>query len=129
MLSEGKVLATIAVSDIAASKAFYGETLGLNQVEENPAGVTYECGGASRLFVYQSGTAGTNQATCATWNVADVEGAVSELKAKGVAFEHYDMPGATLQGDVHVWDGEMPMKTAWFKDPDGNILNISAGAM
>ena len=126
MLSEGKVLATIAVKDLGISKAFYGETLGLKQVEENPAGVTYECGGGSRVFVYQSGMAGTNQATCATWNVADVEAAVSALGANGVTFEHYDMPGATLQGDIHVWEGEMSMKTAWFKDPDGNILNLGS---
>lgn len=126
MLSEGRVLATIAVSDIAAGKAFYGDKLGLKQIDENPGGVTYECGAGSRVFVYQSGTAGTNQATCATWNVDDVEGTVNELKAKGISFEHYDMPGATLQGDIHVWEGDMAMKTVWFKDPDGNILNFGS---
>jgi predicted lactoylglutathione lyase len=46
---------------------------------------------------------------------------VEQLKAKGVTFEHYDMPGVELQGDVHVMGD---MHAAWFKDPDGNILNI-----
>jgi catechol 2,3-dioxygenase-like lactoylglutathione lyase family enzyme len=126
MLSEARVLATIAVSDIAAGKVFYGEKLGLIQLAENPAGVTYQCGEGSRLFIYQSGTAGTNQATCATWNVTDVEAAVAELKTNGIMFEHYDLPGATLQGDIHVWEGDMAMKTAWFKDPDSNILNVGS---
>jgi hypothetical protein len=49
---------------------------------------------------------------------------VSELKEKGIFFEHYDLPGLTQQGDIHVGEG---MKTAWFKDPDGNILSLIEG--
>jgi hypothetical protein len=33
------------------------------------------------------------------------------------------MPGVTREGDIHV-AGDM--KVAWFKDPDGNILNIAS---
>ena len=47
---------------------------------------------------------------------------VEELKTKGIIFEHFDMPGAAREGDVHVWEG---MKAAWFKDPDGNTLGLS----
>ena len=43
------------------------------------------------------------------------------LKSKGITFEHYNMSNITLEGDIHV-DGQM--KVAWFKDPDGNILNL-----
>lgn len=121
MLGQGKVFATIAVSDINNGKEFYGGTLGLTQVDENPGGVTYESGG-NRLFIYESQTAGTGQATCASWEVGDVEGAVEELKGKGIVFEHYDLPGATLEGDIHVMG---PMKAAWFKDPDGNVLAVA----
>ena len=39
-------------------------------------------------------------------------------------FEHYDMPGLKLDGDVHLAG---KMKIAWFKDPDGNILNVVNG--
>jgi uncharacterized protein YqgV (UPF0045/DUF77 family) len=57
-----------------------------------------------------------------TWAVGDeIDRIVKTLKAKGVTFEHYDMPGTTLEGDIHVGHG---MKVAWFKDPDGNILNL-----
>jgi hypothetical protein len=50
-----------------------------------------------------------------------VESVVKALKAKGISFEHYEMPDITREGDVHIGGN---MKVAWFKDPDGNILNI-----
>jgi len=121
MLGEGNVFATIAVKDINAGKKFYGETLGLKQTDENPGGVTYQSG-AGKLFVYESQTAGTGQATCASWEVSDVKAAVADLNGKGISFEHYDFPGGTLEGDIHVMGA---IKAAWFKDPDGNILNVS----
>ena len=74
------------------------------------------------INVYRSKYAGTNQATALTWVVGDeVENVVESLKAKGISFEHYDMPDITREGDVHIGGN---MKVAWFKDPDGNILNI-----
>lgn len=124
MLSEGTVVATVAVKDINNAKDFYGNTLGLKVVEEKPDGVMYQSGDG-KIFVYQSGTAGTNQATCASWTVDNVEGAVEELKGKGISFEQYDIPGVTREGDIHVMG---PLKAAWFKDPDGNILAVGNGA-
>ena len=75
--------------------------------------------------MYRSQFAGTNQATAVTWQVGDDIGRIAAaLKDRGVRFEHYDMPGTTLEGDLHVMGG---MKVAWFKDPDGNILNLING--
>ena len=122
-LSDGRVFATLAVNSMDEAKTFYGGTLGLVQVDENPGGVTYESGG-SRLFVYESENGGTSQATSASWAVDGIEDVVKELKAAGVVFEHYDMPETEWQGDVAVWGGTM--KAAWFKDPSGNILNVSS---
>jgi len=74
------------------------------------------------INVYRSKYAGTNQATALTWVVGEgVESVVEALKAKGISFEHYDMPEIRREGDVHIGGN---MKVAWFKDPDGNILNI-----
>ena len=124
MLSESKVTATIAVKDLAKAKEFYGTTLGLKQTDENPGGVTYASGG-SELFVYPSSSAGTNQATYAAWEVQNIESVVEGLKGKGVSFLQYDdIPGTTREGDIHVMG---PMKAAWFKDPDGNILSVDNG--
>jgi hypothetical protein len=73
--------------------------------------------------VYVSSFAGSNKATAATWVAGDqVDEIARDLKEKGVAFEHYDMPGMAREGDVHVAGG---MRVAWFKDPDGNILAMA----
>ena len=121
MLGDSRVTATIAVSDINKAKDFYENTLGLKPVGDMPGGQAYESGGG-HLFVYQSNTAGKNEATSANWEVSDLAAVVTELKGRGVQFEHYDLPGATVEGDVHVMGEE---KAAWFKDPDGNILGLS----
>jgi catechol 2,3-dioxygenase-like lactoylglutathione lyase family enzyme len=117
--------ATIAVRDARSARKFYEGTLGFEVVDDKmPEALVYKSG-SSKILVYQSKYAGTNQATAATWEVGDdIEKIVQGLKGKGVAFEHYDMPGLTLKGDVHV-DGDH--KAAWFKDPDGNILALVNG--
>lgn len=121
-LADVDVQATVAVKNLEAAKKFYEETLGLKRDATVEKGVvSYRCGGAT-LTVYESQFAGTNRATAATWVVRhDLAGLVKELVAKGVKFEHYDMPGMKLEGDIHVMgDG----KAAWLKDPDGNILAL-----
>ncbi len=101
MFNEATVFATLAVKDIAAAKQFYGEKLGLQQIDDSPGGVMYQSGDG-KLFVYRSSFAGTNQATGVSWYVADVEAAVADLKKRGISFEHYDMPGLKLEGDIHI---------------------------
>ena len=120
MLSDNDVFATIAVKSLAPAKRFYEGTLGFKAEESDEPSVATYTSGKARFLVYESEFAGTNKATAATWDVGDqIVALVKDLRAKGVAFEHYkDMPGK-LEGDVHVM-GEM--KVAWCKDPDGNIL-------
>ncbi len=120
MVGAAKVSPTIGVSDLAKATEFYGGVLGLKVVRENEYEVVYESG-ASNLAIYVTEFAGTNQATYATWEVSDIDAEVEALKAEGVGFEHYEMPGVILEGEVHLL-GESGEKAAWFKDPDGNIL-------
>jgi catechol 2,3-dioxygenase-like lactoylglutathione lyase family enzyme len=125
MLADRDAVANLAVRDLAAARRFYEGTLGLKVVGHEGEELLVFSSGRTSLNVYRSQYAGTNQATAVTWAVGDdVDGEVRALKAKGVAFERYDMPGAKLEGDVHVFG---QMKVAWFKDPDGNILNIVSG--
>lgn len=121
MLNETNAAATIAVKDLAKARKFYEGVLGLQREGGDEQGVLNYKSGNSSVVVYQSSFAGTNQATAATWTVKSVDSEVSALKAKGVSFEHYVMPGVTLKGDVHLTG---KTKAAWFKDPDGNILAI-----
>jgi catechol 2,3-dioxygenase-like lactoylglutathione lyase family enzyme len=122
MLGDKSAVATIAVKDIEVARKFYEKTLGLKQADaEEPGVVTYKTGN-SEILVYESQYAGTNKATAATWGVGeDLEDVVQDIKSKGVAFEHYDLPDTTRKGDIHV-AGDT--KVAWFKDPDGNILAL-----
>jgi catechol 2,3-dioxygenase-like lactoylglutathione lyase family enzyme len=122
MLQDKIAMATVAVKDIKAASRFYEGTLGLKVIDGPEPSVRAYRTGSSTLLVYESQFAGTNKATAATWNVgADIETVAQALKGKGVAFEHYDFPGMTRQGDLHVTGG---MKVAWFKDPDGNIHSL-----
>lgn len=125
MLSDKEAIAMIAVKDLKAAAKFYQDTLGLVPVStEGDEVITYRSG-SSALNVYHSQYAGTNKATSVVWNVGDeIDAVVDRLKSKGVVFEHYDMPGLTMTGDMHV-GGDMKM--AWFKDPDGNILSVVSG--
>lgn len=125
MLNQKEAIAMIAVKDIQAAAKFYEGTLGLQRESTGGEEVITYRSGSTRINVYHSQYAGTNKATSVVWNVGDgIEAIVGSLKSKGVAFEHCDMPGLTLQGDIHVGGG---MKVAWFKDPDGNILSLVTG--
>ena len=125
MLGSMDAAASIAVRNLDTARKFYEDTLGLKQVgREGDELIAYRSG-KTTINVYRSKYAGTNQATALTWVVGkNVESVVRELKARGVTFEHYDIPDMTHKGDVHI-AGDM--KVAWFKDPDGNILNIVSG--
>ncbi len=122
MLNDYEAIATIAVKDLDKAAAFYEGTLGLTRSStEGEEAITYRSGSA-KLNVYRSQFASTNKATSVVWNVGDdIEAVAAKLKSKGVPFEHYEMPGMAIQGDIHQ-SGDM--KVAWFKDPDGNILSI-----
>jgi catechol 2,3-dioxygenase-like lactoylglutathione lyase family enzyme len=125
MLGDKDAVANIAVKNLETAKKFYEETLGLTQIGAEGQEVLVFRSGNSKIYVYKSQYAGTNQATALTWVVGkDIESVVQELKAKGVTFEHYNMPDVTRENDIHVAGN---MKVAWFKDPDGNILNIING--
>jgi len=125
MLGGKEAMATVAVRDLQAAKKFYEGTLGLRQTEaQEQEAVTYQAGSA-KLLVYRSQFAGSNKATAVTWLLGgEVEKVVKGLRSKGVTFEHYQMPGLTLRGDIHEGQG---MQAAWFKDPDGNIHALVSG--
>jgi catechol 2,3-dioxygenase-like lactoylglutathione lyase family enzyme len=122
MLGQYNAVANIAVKDLEVARKFYEGTLGLTKIDAEGKEVIVFSSGDSKINVYRSQYAGTNKATAVTWPVGDaLDKIVGALKAKGVTFEHYDMPHMTRQGDVHVAG---KMKVAWFTDPDGNILNV-----
>ena len=121
MLSTAPIRAYIPAADVARARRFYEGIIGLRPKEEYAGGVIYECGG-TEVFLYLTGNAGTSRASQAFWQVADVEAEVADLKARGVTFEEYDLPGVTMKNGIATGGGA---KTAWFTDTEGNILAVS----
>jgi catechol 2,3-dioxygenase-like lactoylglutathione lyase family enzyme len=121
MIGKADATPMIAVKDLDRARGFYEETLGLSAGRTVGEEVVEMKSGGTTISIYRSEFAGTNKATALNFDVDDIEKEVSELKEKGVFFEHYDLPGLRQDGDIYSAEG---MKTAWFKDPDGNILSL-----
>jgi predicted enzyme related to lactoylglutathione lyase len=121
MLQKSPIYAYIPVTDVTRARSFYEQKLGFEATEELWGGVFYEFGERTACFLYPSPHAGTSKASQAFWQVDDVEREVAELKARGVKFEEYDMPGMKTEGGITAAGGA---KTAWFKDTEGNILAV-----
>ena len=121
MLGKADATPMIAVKDIDRAKQFYSDKLGLKPVQEMGGDFFMLKSGDTTLNVYRSEFAGTNKATALTFDVDDIDAEVREFKDKGTTFEHYDVQGLKADGDIYSGEG---MKTAWFKDPDGNILSL-----
>ena len=121
MLNDKKTYSTIPVIDLGAARRFYEGTLGMQPEMVTEGGVMYGSGG-SQFFVYPSRTRAAGH-TQMSWLVPDIKAEVAALKGNGVKFEHYDIPGLEMVDEIahsgpDVW-------TAWFKDPDGNVLGLT----
>ena len=121
-LSEYKVVAGLAVSDMDRARGFYEGKLGLSVAIDSGDNVAYRCAEGSVLHVYISPDhAGSSAATLASWYV---EGVVDELTERGVAFERYH-EGPIITDEKGIATFEENAKVAYFRDPDGNTLSIA----
>ena len=120
MLKDHPVHTTLPATDLARAKAFYAEKLGLTPVEEHPGGAFYECGGR-RFLLFPSGGAASGTHTQMGFNVADIEAEVRDLRERGVEFEDYDFPGFDRQTGIA---RHGVVRSAWFKDSEGNLLGV-----
>jgi catechol 2,3-dioxygenase-like lactoylglutathione lyase family enzyme len=120
MLQDSQVAANIPAADIDRARQFYADKLGLAPAGESPGGLLYKTAGGTSFHLYETEYAGRAGHTIAQFHVPDVRTEVEDLRAKGVTFEHYDLPGLTWDGDV-AGMGEVG-HAAWFKDSEANIL-------
>jgi len=121
MLNDSDTYTTIPVSDLARAQRFYSETLGLTPAMITEGGVMYRTG-VTRFFVYPSAHKASGH-TQMSWVVGDIKAEVAALKARGIEFLEYDVPGLKMvdsiaQSGPAVW-------TAYFRDPDGNLLGLT----
>ncbi len=123
MLANAAVCATLPVVDLKRAKKFYEDKLGLKLIWEDPSpGAYYQAGMGTALYIYQRAATKADH-TVASFMVDNIEAEVKELRSKGIKFEEYNIPSMKLNtvNGIAEMDG---MKSAWFKDTEGNILNI-----
>ena len=121
MLNESNTYTTIPVSNLERAQRFYTETLGLTPAMVTEGGVMYRSGD-TQFFVYPSRYKASGH-TQMSWLVGDIKAEVAALRGKGIEFVEFDVPGVTTvdgisQSGPAVW-------TAYFRDPDGNLLGLT----
>ena len=107
--------------DLAETKAFYHDQLGLEILDENEEAITFKCGGQSSIAVTKSTVGTSDEQTQAGWFVPDLEAELAELRSRGVVIQEYDMPG--LKTTDGVADLGFAL-AAWIVDPHKNALGI-----
>ena len=117
MFKNSKAFSGFTVDDIAAAKEFYGGVLGID-VDEANGMLTLHLAGDRDTLVYPKKDHVPATYTILNFPVTDIEAAVDQLVARGVAMEHYDFTdpkGINRRGGPLI---------AWFKDPAGNFLSV-----
>ena len=121
MLGDHPIHPVLLATDLAATRAFYHDQLGLEILSESEAAITFRCGGGTQLSVTKSTTGTADTQTQASWHVSDVRAEVAELRSRGVRVEDYDLPGLQTHDGIadigFAW-------AAWIIDPGKNALGI-----
>ncbi|MGH6729979.1 MAG: VOC family protein [Sphingomicrobium sp.] len=128
MLADSRVATRLPAKDLERATRFYSEKLGLEPVEQRPGGLCYRCGGGY-FALFESTGAASGDHTQMAWEVADIEATVAALRARGVVFEEYDLPGLRTVDGIAEIRGNYPSKgtgerAAWFYDSEGNLMGI-----
>ena len=129
ILADAKVSARLPAQDLDRARRFYSEKLGLEPVEERPGGLLYRCGG-STFGLFASAGAPSGSHTQVGWLVDDIDTVVGDLRARGLEFEEYDLPGVPVVDGIAEIEGNYPSlggrgeRAVWFHDSEGNLLGI-----
>ena len=121
MLGKSRVHPVLLSTDLARTRSFYHEMLGLELLVENEHALEFRCGEGTKLVVTKSDVGTADSQTQIGWEVADLRAELGELRSRGVTIEEYDLP------DLKTVDGIADFGFAWMAwiiDPGGNALSI-----
>ena len=121
MLKSARAQTALPAQDLDRAKAFYRDKLGLQPLEEDAGNVRYRVGDGTEFNVFRTMGAPSGTHTQMAFIVEDIVGEVRDLKSRGVTFEEYDYPELKTKDGIAEGGGA---KVAWFKDSEGNLLNI-----
>lgn len=122
MLKSARVGTALPAQDLDRAKAFYRDKLGLQPAEDDGNNVRYQVGDGTEFNVFRTTGAPSGTHTQMAFVVGDIAGEVKDLKSRGVTFEEYDFPGLKTRDSIAQADDGA--QAAWFKDSEGNLLNI-----
>lgn len=120
MLNAKSAAAVLPATDLDRARQYYDDKLGWKPDGQDAGGLMYTVGGTS-VYVYETTFAGTARNTALMVEVDDLQSVVDELRAAGVAFADYDLPGLTTVDGIADLEDE---KAAWFTDSEGNIIAL-----
>ena len=121
MLGDHPITPVLLAKDLAATREFYHDRLGLEILTENDDAIVFKCGGGTHLDVTKSTVGTADEQTQVSWQVPDLRAEVAELRSRGVQVEDYDLPGLKTEDGIadlgFAW-------MAWIVDPGKNALAI-----
>src|ERR1017187_4365830 len=112
MLNESKMISFVATKNPAAAREFYGQTLGLSFVSDDPFALVFH-GNGRMLRVTKVHDLNPAKHAVLGWDVQDIQTTIKELSTRGVRFERY---AGLPQDEQGVWTSPAGAKVAWFKD-------------
>jgi catechol 2,3-dioxygenase-like lactoylglutathione lyase family enzyme len=128
-LSHAHTVTKLPAQDLERARAFYRDKLGLEPVDERQGGLRYMCG-STEFHLFSSAGRPSGDSTQMGFEVEDLEATLAGLRARGVSFERFDMPGFEVRGDAIVAPDNYPSKGTgelgtFFYDSEGNLIGIA----
>jgi catechol 2,3-dioxygenase-like lactoylglutathione lyase family enzyme len=128
-LSDAHAITKLPARDLARARAFYRDKLGLEPLEERTGGLRYMCG-ATEFHLFSSAGTPSGESTQMAFEVEDLDATLADLRARGVTFERFDMPGFDVRGETIAAPDNYPSKGTseigtFFYDSEGNLIGIA----
>jgi catechol 2,3-dioxygenase-like lactoylglutathione lyase family enzyme len=126
---DGASVATrLPTQDLDRARAWYRDKLGLEPAETREGGLLYRFG-ATAFALFESGGKSSGTHTQMAIDVPDIEATVAQLRARGVEFEQFDLPGVRVVDGIAEIAGNYPSKgsgerAVWFRDSEGNLIGL-----
>ncbi len=127
-LGAARAVTKLPAQDLQRARRFYRDRLALEPVEEREGGLRYVCG-ATEFHLFASSGRASGQSTQLGFEVEDIDRAVTDLRARGLEFETFDMGDLEVTNQIVVVPDNYPSKGAgergaFFFDSEGNLLSL-----
>jgi catechol 2,3-dioxygenase-like lactoylglutathione lyase family enzyme len=122
VLAAASPVVFIPSTDLARSRSFYTDSLGMPVIEASDAGVVLDVQGTTVWLVLVGEEFHVQPFTIFGWRVEDLDATMAAMVDHGIEFLRYDGMG---QDDAGVWTAPSGRRIAWFQDPDGNNLSLN----